>query len=310
MTDDHPSQPSAGKDGDPSSLFARLKRLFTGRGNEGSLRESLEEVLDEHVAEGDERLGVEERSLLLNTLSFAEMRVDDIMVPRADIIAVEEHMPFRALVHAFTEAEVSRMPVYRGALDDVVAMVHVKDVFRIVAGARGPNGRLRSFKDVKIAEIQREILFVPASMRLADLLVKMRATRIHMAAVIDEYGGTEGIVTIEDLVEQIVGEIEDEHDIEEPEGNDTLTAIDATTYEAGARLSIEDLERALGRRLGSDDHEDVDSVGGLVVSLVGRVPQRGEVIAHQAGLLFEVLDADPRRLKKVRISLSESPVDG
>jgi len=311
MTDDiSPASPAA-RDGDPASLFGRLWRLISGAGSEeGTLRESLEEVIEEHVGEGGERIGPEERSLLMKTLAFADLRVEDIMVPRADIVAVEESTSFADMVRAFADAEVSRMPIYRATLDDVIAMVHIKDVFRVLAKSRGPNGRLRSVKGVSLATIQRPLLFVPESMRLPDLLLKMRLTRIHMAVVVDEYGGTDGIVTIEDLVEQIVGEIEDEHDTDD-EDNDTLTVIDPLTYEAGARLDIEDLENELGRQLrASDDLEDVDSVGGLVVSLAGRVPQKGEVIAAPNGLSFEILDGDMRRLKKIRIRISESVQDG
>ncbi len=304
MTDDPSAQASNSKDADPQSIIGRLKRLFSGRSGEGSLRESIEEVLEEHASEGDDAFDREEHALLLKTLAFADLRVEDIMVPRADITAVEAETGLDDLVKIFAEAEVSRMPVYRGALDDVSGMVHIKDVFRLLA-ARDGNG------DKGIADILRPILFVPSSMRLPNLLVKMRATRIHMAVVVDEYGGTDGIVTIEDLVEQIVGDIEDEHDTDD-EDNDGLTPIDPHTFEAGARLDVEDLEKALDRKLRtSEELEEVDSVGGLVTALAGRVPQKGEIISNGAGLSFEVLDADPRRLKKLRVRIEENiPHDG
>lgn len=308
MTDDPSSQASGTKDGDPQSIITRLKRLFSGRSGEGSLRESIAEVLEEHAGGGDEELGREEHALLMKTLAFADLRVEDIMVPRADIIAVELETPLEDLVRSFAEAEVSRMPVYRGALDDVTGMVHIKDVFRVLA-ARRENGAAGG--EEGLVDIQRPILFVPSSMRLPNLLVKMRATRIHMAVVVDEYGGTDGIVTIEDLVEQIVGDIEDEHDTDDEE-NDGLTEIDSCTFEAGARLDVEDLEQALDRKLRtSEELEEVDSVGGLVTAIAGRVPQKGEIIQNGSGLTFEVLDADPRRLKKLRVRIAEDmPHDG
>ena len=297
MSDDHPSSTDLAEER-PQSLVERLKRLFGGK-SEGTLRESLEEVLVEH-AEGPENIGHEERTLLLNTLAFAEARVDDIMVPRVDIVAVESTSSLDEVAAAFVAAAVSRMPIYRESLDDVVAMVHVKDVFRILASGETA---------FKLADVQRPILFVPPSMRLPNLLVKMRATRIHMAVVVDEYGGTDGIVTIEDLVEQIVGDIEDEHDIDE---DVKLTTVDSQTFESGARLDLDVLEEALGQSLrGGEEFEDVDTVGGLVTSLAGRVPKAGESFIHAAsGVRFEVLEADPRRLRRVRVHLPVLDADG
>lgn len=310
MTDEpSPSQPAAAKDGEPPSIISRLMRLFSGRSGEGSLRESIEEVLEEHAGEGDQDLGAEEHELLMKTLAFADLRVEDIMVPRADIIAADAATSFADLVQCFAEAEVSRMPIYRGSLDEVIFMVHIKDLFRVLAESRVQDGLPDSGAAVQLADIQRPILFVPPSMRLPNLLLKMRATRIHMAVVVDEYGGTDGVVTIEDLVEQIVGDIEDEHDTDGPD-TDMLTAIDACTYEAGARLDVEDLEKALDRKLRtSEELEDVDSVGGLVTAIAGRVPQKGEIVQNGHGLSFEVLEADPRRLKKLRVRVEESIAD-
>ncbi len=300
MNNNNASSSSTAGDGDSSSsLFAWLKRIFFARNGEGSLRESLEEVIGEHESAFRD-IDVEQRELLLNTLAFAEKRVDDIMIPRADIEAVEIETAMPDLVETFCNAAVSRMPVYRGSLDDVVAMVHIKDVFRAVAGCeqKADTGK----PPVTIDDIKRPILFVPPSMRLPDLLVKMRATRLHLAVVVDEYGGTDGLVTIEDLVEQIVGEIEDEHDLEE---DAELKAIDDNSFEAGARLEIDELEDVIGEKLlTSENLADIDTVGGLVVALAGRVPHKGEVVYHDAvGLSFKVLDADPRRLRKVLIRI-------
>jgi CBS domain containing-hemolysin-like protein len=310
MNDNGPSSSSnsASSDGESSSSFLEwLKRLFSTRNGDASLRESLEEVIGEHdsTLEGAD---AEQRALLLNTLAFAEKRIDDIMVPRADIEAVEMTTALPDLVQTFCHAAVSRMPVYRGKLDDVVAMVHIKDVFRAMAGCELPDSVGPAKSDITLEDIKRPILFVPPSMRLPDLLLKMRATRIHIAVVVDEYGGTDGLVTIEDLVEQIVGDIEDEHDLDE---DDEFRAMDDNLFEAGARLEIVEVEEHLGMKLLTNEQlEDIDTVGGLVVALAGRVPQEGEVVEHQdLGLSFRVLDADPRRLRKIEIRIEDTAGD-
>ena len=218
------------------------------------------------------------------------------MTPRADIVSVEVSTPFEALVAQFTEAEHSRMPIYRETLDDPVGVVHVKDVFRLLAAAddRRPAGT-----DVVLHKVRREVLYVPASMRAADLLLRMRTSRIHLALVIDEFGGTDGLVTMEDLIEAVVGEIDDEHDDATVAG---IVARPGGVFEADARAPIEELEAALGRDLAPPDmEEDIDTVAGLVVALAGRVPQRGEVIAHPGGYDLEVVEADPRRVRRVRV---------
>jgi magnesium and cobalt transporter len=300
------SSSSDEKSGEPPSLFERLKSLFSARNGETSLRESLEEVIEEH--EDDQTaLGIEERSMLLNTLRFAELRIDDIMVPRADIVAVEAETPMEEIVKAFAAASVSRMPVYRDSLDEVIAMVHLKDIFQLLI-EDGSRNKMATSSEHVLAKIQRPILFVPPSMRLPDVLVKMRSRRIHMALVVDEYGGTDGLVTIEDLVEQIVGDIEDEHDIEE---KPMLIDLGEGGFEIDARFSLQELEEKLGRSLASEDlEEEVDSVGGLVTAIAGRVPKKGEMITIKSGYDVEVLDADPRRIKRLalRPSISASSV--
>jgi CBS domain containing-hemolysin-like protein len=298
MTDTSP-QPAPESPHKPAAprLFDWLRKVFSGKGGEASLRESLEEVIEEHENDQTE-FSEEERSMLLNTLRFAELRIDDVMVPRADIVAVEAETPLDDVVKAFVDASVSRMPVYRGSLDEVVAMVHLKDIFKLLVNLPEQDRRAQSGKAF-LAEIQRPILFVPPSMRLPDVLVKMRSKRIHMALVVDEYGGTDGLVTIEDLVEQIVGEIEDEHDFPEQE---MLITLPDGSFEVDARFSLKEFEDKLGRSLASEDlEEEVDSVGGLMTAIAGRVPQKGESIEIKSGYVFEVLDADPRRLKRMRI---------
>lgn len=276
-----------------SPLRAFLRKFGLGGNGDSSLRESLEEVIEEHEdTRGEETLGEEEREMLLNVLKYNQLRTADIMVPRADIVAVEISTPFKTLVGIFCQAGHSRLPIYRKSLDEIVGMVHVKDALRVLgAGKKAP----------AIEDILRDIIIVPPSMRLIDLLKRMKTQRTHMALVVDEYGGTDGLVTIEDLVEQIVGEIEDEYDEEnEPQ----MTFIGNGIYEADARLLVEDLEEALKIDLLSDEQdENVDTLGGLVFALEGRVPEIGESINHPLGYRFEIIGADPRRIKKVRIHL-------
>jgi CBS domain containing-hemolysin-like protein len=233
--------------------------------------------------------------------AFKTPRVADVMTPRADIVSVELSTPFEALIAQFTEAEHSRMPIYRETLDDPVGVVHVKDVFRLLAaGEKRPSGT-----DVVLHKVRREALYVPASMRAADLLLRMRTSRIHLALVIDEFGGTDGLVTMEDLIEAVVGDIDDEHDDAAVAG---IVARPGGVFEADARAPLEELEAALGRELAPPDmEEDIDTVAGLVVALAGRVPQRGEVIAHPAGFDLEVVEADPRRVRRVRVRPAAVP---
>jgi CBS domain containing-hemolysin-like protein len=233
--------------------------------------------------------------------AFKTLRVADVMTPRADIVSVELSTPFEALVAQFTEAEHSRMPIYRETLDDPVGVVHVKDVFRLLAADDKRPGPT----DVVLHKVRREALYVPASMRAADLLLRMRTSRIHLALVIDEFGGTDGLVTMEDLIEAVVGDIDDEHDDAAVAG---IVARPGGVFEADARAPLEELEAALGRELAPPDmEEDIDTVAGLVVALAGRVPQRGEVIAHPHGYDLEVVEADPRRVRRVRVRPAAVP---
>jgi CBS domain containing-hemolysin-like protein len=227
--------------------------------------------------------------------AFKSLRVDDVMTPRADIVAVEITSPFEDLLARFLEAEHTRMPIYRDTLDDPVGQVHVKDVFKMLV-----DDRLRPAPGEEVlGRLRREILYVPGSMRAADMLLKMQTSRIHMALVIDEFGGTDGVVTLEDLIEAVVGDIDDEHD---EAAHVQIVARAGGIYEADGRAPLEDLEAALGVVLASEElEEDIDTVGGLVSALAGRVPQRGEVISHPEGFDFEITDADPRRVKRLRI---------
>ncbi len=225
---------------------------------------------------------------------FQTMTVGDVMTPRADIEAVELSAAFEAVVAAFAESEHSRMPVFRESLDDPVGFVHLRDVFKLLAdpARRRPDG-------LELPRLKRETLFVPASMRAADLMVRMQSSRVHIAMVIDEFGGVDGLVTLEDVIEAVVGEIDDEHD---KAAAVRIVARAGGIFEVDGRVPLEDLEEALHQDLATPDlEEEIDTAAGLVTALANRVPQRGEVIAHPSGLEFEVTDADPRRVKRLRI---------
>lgn len=236
--------------------------------------------------------------------AFKSLRVADVMTPRADVVAVDIATPFSDLLAQFVEAEHSRMPIYRETLDDPVGVVHVKDIFKMVADeARRPAADEPVLR--KLRRLRRELLYVPPSMPATALLAKMQASRVHMAMVIDEFGGADGLVTLEDLIEAVVGEIDDEHD--ETTRARVLERAPGL-FEADARVALEDLETALGESLASSEiDEAVDTVGGLVSALAGRVAQRGEVIAHPSGFEFEIIDADPRRVRRVRVHKASGP---
>jgi magnesium and cobalt transporter len=294
------SQPSSGW---LQGMVGALRTLVGGKAEAETMRESLEGILADK-SDPDTALDPSERRMLFNILAFGALKVDSVMVPRADIVAVEEQTSLDDLVAMFHEAQHSRLPVYRQTLDHPLGMVHIKDLISLAAPQTSGVKRPTSIKD-----IVREVLFVPGSMLATDLLVKMQTTRIHLALVIDEYGGTDGLVSIEDLVEQIVGDIEDEHDTDEAA---TLTLRKDGGYDASARAPLEDVEEALGLKLANpEEASEIDTLAGLVFQLVGRVPQRGEVIRHPAGVEFEVVEADPRRLRKLRIHrIAPAAADG
>lgn len=257
-----------------------------------SLRESLEDVIEEH-SDDTAALTPDERVMLMNIVTLRESAVSDVMVPRADIIAVSSRVSFDELVQTFKDAAHSRLPVYRDTLDDIIGMVHIKDVLAVIADAE------KAAAPPAILDIKRPVLFVPPSMPVVDLLLKMRLSRIHLALVVDEYGGADGLASIEDLIEEIVGEIEDEHD---PQETAQITVDSSGVLDVDARTPIEDLEARLSIDLLPQERDEViDTVGGLVFSLAGRVPARGEVIRHPEGPEFEILDADSRRLKHLRV---------
>ena len=321
-TDDVPEHsPDNNQPQKNGSWTARLKSVFSLRPT--SLRESLEDVLEDDGQEDRfDAFSAKERSMLRNVLGLRDLRVDDVMVPRADIEAVEDTVIIADLLRLFREAGHSRLPVYNDTLDDPLGMVHIKDLMgaiateaelspeelarRKVKPSTGFDMRKVNLKaTLKDAGLMREVLFVPPSMPAGGLLVKMQATRIHLAIVVDEYGGTDGLVSIEDLVEEIVGEIEDEHD---EESAPMIVPAGENEFVADARTELEGLEATLGGHLEfGEDAEEVDTLGGLVFSKVGRVPVRGELIDLPGDYELEILDADPRRIKRVRIYPKPSP---
>ena len=303
-------------------IFSKwLRALFGWRPS--STRADLKEVLEES-APGDLGFSPEEGTMLKNILGLRERRIDDVMVPRADIVAVQQDIPLGELMKMFENAGHSRLVAFNDTLDDPVGMVHIRDLIAFVTAraAVDPTSNAKRKKPkpagldlgtidlampLSEAKIVRPLLFVPPSMPAIDLLAKMQATRIHLALVVDEYGGTDGIVSMEDIVELIVGDIEDEHD--DDEAPDILRQSDGS-FVADARASLEDVIAAIGN--GFDVGEalnEVDTLAGYLVSRVGRVPVRGELVPGPEGYEFEVLDADPRRVKRVKIHHGRRPED-
>ncbi len=296
-------------------ILLRLRRRFL---RNKDLRESLEGVIESHAQDsGEPAMAEDARSMLGNLLGFSGLRVDDLMVPRADIEAIDETATLRALLDMFTTANHSRLPVFRETLDDVTGFIHVKDFLSWMSTkgklpktkSGGVAGLSLPAKDLATSVRQqhgliRDVLHVPPSMPAPDLLVKMKTSRVHLAVVVDEYGGTDGLVSFEDLVEAIVGDIADEHDVDDEAA--LIKKQNDTTYVADARISISTLDQMFGVDLLSDDQEDeADTLAGLVFEMGGRIPSRGEIIVHPSGLEFEIIDTDPRRVKKVRIHVKK-----
>jgi CBS domain containing-hemolysin-like protein len=289
---------TATDDDNDGRIWQRLKTMFFGRDHEPTLREQLEEAIAEHEEDSDDNdqsdndgdLTAVERTMLRNLLHFSEHRVDDVMVPRSDIVAIDESAGFADCIAAFAEHGHSRLPVYRETLDSIIGMIHIKDVFAVLASGEQPPESLEAFI--------RQPRFVPQNMSVLALLDEMRRTRTHLAIVLDEYSGTEGLVTIEDLVEEIVGEIEDEHD-EEPEA--MFTQLSPVMWEADARAELDDLAEAIDRKL-SEVEEDVDTLGGLAFVIAGQVPDVGQMLTHEAsGWKLEILEADEKRVTRIRL---------
>ncbi|MCH7628574.1 MULTISPECIES: hemolysin family protein [Novosphingobium] len=293
-------------DGDSNgALWRAIKAFFRGPDHDQSLRAQIEEAIEEHEHEPGHDEGVDgdlvplERQMLKNLLHFSEHDADDVAIPRGQIVAIPADSTFQQVVEAFAEHGHSRLPVYRDTLDEVIGMIHIKDVFPHLAA-------LALEKKAPPADwlsLLRQPLFVPQARGAIDVLADMRASRTHLAVVIDEYSGTDGIITIEDLVEEIVGEIEDEHD-DAPE--ELLTRLDPDTWDADARAELDDVREIVDPRL-AEVEEDVDTLGGLAVMLAGEVPPVGRVLEHASGWRIEVTEGDERRLTRLRLHAPKPP---
>jgi magnesium and cobalt transporter len=268
-------------------MISLIGKIFPALARPSSRRDELTELLQESI-EDKTSFDSHEGTLLRNLLGLRDLTAIDVMIPRANIVAVALADSFDNIIQQMSAANHSRVPVYRGTLDDVAGIIHIKDLLP----------HLRNGKTPAVQSLLRPALFVSPTIRLLDLLNEMRLRRRHLALVVDEFGGVDGLITIEDLVEEIVGEIEDEHDItaqprfdRKPDG----TAI------ADARLEIERLEAITGSLLSEDERDEVDTIGGLVFSLAGRVPGHGEVVRNKRGIQFEILEGDPRRITLLKI---------
>jgi len=289
---DSPRPHDGGAEDEPQQTGGGLRGWFRNlvgrRDGASALRDTIEELIEREAA-AELPVNADELVLMRNILQLHDRTVHDVMVPRADIVAVDVHTPLADLVRIMSEQAHSRIPAYRGTLDEVAGMVHIKDV--LACWSRDA--------PVELVTLLRQVLFVAPSMPILELLLQMRVSRMHMALVVDEFGGIDGLVSIEDLVEEIVGEIEDEHDVDEIP---SLTQRPDGSLDADARVAIEDFEERVGRLLTPEEREeDIDTLGGLVIFLAGRVPGWGEVVRHGSGVEFEITDADPRRIRRMRV---------
>ena len=296
MNDQPNGSPPRGGGPPAPSLMDTVRGWLRGvrrlRNGESSVRDTLEELIEERD-DADAPIAEDERVLLANILDLSDRTVHDVMVPRADIAAVDKAAPRSQVISLMTREGHSRVPVFGDTLDDVIGMIHIKDV-----AAKSED------EAFNLSGMVRRVLFVSPSMQVLELLLEMRVTRSHMALVVDEYGGVDGLVTIEDLVEEIVGEIEDEHDRgTEP----TLVKRTDGSLDADARATLEALEKITGPVVAEEERAEIDTLGGLVFSLAGHVPIRGELISHPSGLEFEVIEADPRRIKRLRVRVRGLP---
>jgi magnesium and cobalt transporter len=288
--DTEPHPPTAALAADVASngglLRAILRRLRRREKNE-AVREAIEELIEE-TPESDTPISEDQRVLLANILKLRDKTVRDVMVPGVDIIGISADTPLDEVVRLIQAEAHSRYPVYRESLDDVIGMIHIKDVLAYWGTA----------KKFNLRDILRRVVFVAPTLPVLDMLLDMRRSRTHMALVVDEFGGTDGLLTIEDLVEEIVGEIEDEHDVAQAP---VLSRRVDGTIDVNGRTPVEMLEQEIGNVLSEDERREIDTVGGLIFSLLGRIPERGEVVRHPSGVEFEILDVDPRRIRRLRV---------
>ena len=289
----------ATENGTQNVLFSGIRRLARfarlGRNGTQSARDTIEELIDERM-EDEVEIDAGERAMIRNILGLRDIVAKDVMVPRADIIGVDAESSLTEVASQMIEAAHSRLPVYRETLDNAIGMVHIKDVMAHRDAAQA----------LPLTTMIRKVLFVSPAMRALELLQEMRLNRQHLALVIDEYGGIDGLITIEDLVEEIVGEIDDEHDtVDGPK----LQLRPGGGYWADPRATVEEFEALIGPVLSDEEREEIDTLGGLVLTIAGRVPGPGEVFNHPAGIRFEIVDSDPRRIKALQIHRTAQTID-
>ncbi len=277
-----------------NNIFTFVKNIFKPKQDTSSLRETIEEYIEDDTAENNEEsISEHEKTLLSNVLELRDMCAGDIMVPRADIVAISDTTTQKELFELFAEKQYSRLPVYKDTLDNVIGSIHVKDIMASLA--RGDK--------LDIAALVRDVPIVSPSMKILDLLLQIRETRKHMVMVVDEFGGIDGLITIGDVIESIVGEIDDEYDLDD---HPKITVAEDGIITADARADLDEFEKQFGEFLSEEERNESHTLGGLVFSIAGRVPARGEVLTHKAsGISFEVIEADPRRIK--RLSIRNTP---
>ena len=273
-------------------IYSNIISLFRSNQKE-ELKNVIEDLIDENKS-STEKIDDGTKNIFKNVINLSDKCIEDVMIPRADIDAVSSDIKIDKLITFINKTKHSRIPVFQENLDKIIGMIHIRDLFEEVNNKKKRENLSPSKK------ITRKILFSSPSMKILDLLLKMRSEQIHMSIVVDEFGGTNGLVTIEDLVEEIVGEIKDEHDFEEIE---EIKKISKKTYDVSARLPVEDLEKKIGGYFTDEEKEDIDTVGGLVFNLLGKIPSRGEVINHKSGLEFTIRDADTRKIKRILVNV-------
>ena len=273
-------------------IYGSIISLFRSNKKE-ELKNVIEDLIDENKS-STEKIDDGTKNIFKNVINLSDKCIEDVMIPRADIDAVSSDIKIDKLITFINKTKHSRIPVFQDNLDKIIGMIHIRDLFEKVNNKKKKDNLSLS------KTITRKILFSSPSMKILDLLLKMRSEQIHMSIVVDEFGGTNGLVTIEDLVEEIVGEIKDEHDFEEIE---EIKKISKKTYDVSARLPVEDLEKKIGGYFTDEEKEDIDTVGGLVFNLLGKIPSRGEVINHKSGLEFTIRDADTRKIKRILVNV-------
>ena len=273
-------------------IYGSIISLFRSNQKE-ELKNVIEDLIDENKS-STEKIDDGTKNIFKNVINLSDKCIEDVMIPRADIDAVSSDIKIDKLITFINKNKHSRIPVFKDNLDKIIGMIHIRDLFEKL-------NKKKNKDNLSISKtITRKILFSSPSMKILDLLLKMRSEQIHMSIVVDEFGGTNGLVTIEDLVEEIVGEIKDEHDFEEIE---EIKKISKKTYDVSARLPVEDLEKKIGGYFTDEEKEDIDTVGGLVFNLLGKIPSRGEVINHKSGLEFTIRDADTRKIKRILVNV-------